>query len=249
MYALENFTIEKDTPIPLYFQLKKALLDHIASGRLKEGEMLPTENEICDYLEVSRSTVRQAMSELVAEGYLVRKKGKGTFVSHPKIAARFLQKLETFAEEMRQKGLKPSTVVLTQKKIQGADQINAKLELSSDEPLIMLSRVRYADDVPMVYLDTYIPYSLYPAMLEVDFKEISLYDALENLYNLRISHVVREIEAVNATRREAELLEIEGGRALCLVKTIGYSEKGQPTEFSIARYRGDRTKFSVELYR
>lgn len=249
MSQLSLYTVDKDTPIPLYFQLKKSIQDMITDGVLKVGDMLPTENEICEHLNVSRSTVRQAMSELVAEGQLTRQKGKGTFVSRPKINAGFLQKLETFAHEMQQKGLTPSTKVLGVKKIPAIDHINTRLNLSKDEPLIMLSRLRYANDEPVVYLDTYIPYGPYPQMLEQDYTTISFYDCMEQRYGARVSRVVREIEAVNANRREAELLEIDSGKAVCLVKTVGYTDAGEPVEYSVARYRGDRNKFSVELYR
>ena len=249
MIGFERFAVDKETPIPLYYQLKLRVQGLIDSGALKEGDMLPPENDLCVHLGVSRPTVRQALSELVSEGWLTRQKGKGTFVSHPKIDVRFLQKLESFNNQMRQKGLTPSTKVLSLRKVPGVPRINEKLRLGPDEPLISLMRLRFGDGEPVVGVDTYIPYTRYPGMLEQDLERGSLYERLETLYNARISRVHREIEAANANRREAELLDIESGSAICLVKTTGFTDADLPVEYSVARYRGDRNKFSIELYR
>jgi len=249
MNGFEQFVVDKETPIPLYYQLKLRVQGMIDTGMLQVGDMLPPENELCAHLSVSRATVRQALSELVSEGWLTRQKGKGTFISRPKIDVRFLQKLESFNDQMRQKGLTPSTKVLSLCKAPGARRINEKLLLEPDEPLISLMRLRFGDGEPVVSVDTCIPYTLFPAMLEQDFERGSLYERLEFLYKARICRVHREIEAANANRREADLLQIESGSAICLVKTIGYTVTDQPVEYSVARYRGDRNKFSIDLYR
>lgn len=246
---LGRFAIEKDTPVPLYYQLKMLILQMIETGEITEGDMLPTENELCEHLLVSRPTVRQALSELVSEGRLTRQKGKGTFVSKPKIDVRFLQKLESFNDQMRSKGLEPSTRVLSVSHVDPVQSINSKLELAPSETLIMLSRLRFGNGEPVVYVETYVPYFPYVSLLNVDYERQSLYGQLETLYHTRVSRVVREIEAVNANRKEAELLHIEPNTAICLVKTVGYTESGTPVEYSKARYRGDLNKFSVELYR
>jgi len=180
---------------------------------------------------------------------LTRQKGKGTFVSRPKIDVRFLQKLESFNNQMRQKGLVPSTKVLSLSKVPSVQRINEKLMLGPDEPLISLMRLRYGDGEPVVSVDTFIPYARFPDMLNQDFEHGSLYERLESLYDARVCRVHREIEAANANRREAELLGIEHGSAICLVKTVGYTDADLPVEYSVARYRGDRNKFSIDLYR
>lgn len=247
--ALDLFVVEKDTPVPLYYQIKQTLLAAIQSGKLKGGDMIPTELEFCERCGVSRPTIRQALSELVSDGYLYRLKGKGTFVAVPKIDARFLNKLQSFNQEMQQKGLLPSTKVMTLEVVQGKGAINEKLSIPASQKLIYLERVRYANGVPIVYLETYLPYHPYERLMEQDFNITSLYSQLEELYHVRVSHVVREIEAVNASSREAALLEIVKNQALCLVTTVAYADQGAPLEYSVARYRGDRNKFSVELYR
>ena len=244
-----QYAVNKNTPIPLYYQLKIRISDMIENGDLSIGDMLPTENELCAYLRVSRPTVRQALSELVSEGLLMRKKGKGTFVSKPKVDVRFLQKLESFNTQMEQKGLHPFTKVLTVDVVSGNRRASEAFNLPIDAKLIHISRLRFGNDDPMVWVETYMPYDQFPMMVEQEYAQSSFYERLETLYHVRVLRVTREIEAVNANRQEAELLNIELGKALCLVKTLGFTEEGVPAEYSVARYRGDRNKFSIELYR
>lgn len=247
---LSEIKLDKNVPIPLYYQLKRQVLSMIKESRLQEGDMLPPESELCALLDVSRPTIRQAFNELVSEGYLNRYKGKGTFVSKPKVEERFLSKLESFNNEMRAKNMTPHTVVLSLEKITGPHEAGERLRLPLDAPLIYLSRVRSADNIPLVYVETYLPYNQYPQLMNVDFNEKSLYDSLESLCHVRVNRVCREIEAVNARKKEAELLKIAANKAVSLVKTVAYSENSPlPVEFSVARYRGDLNKFSVDIYR
>lgn len=246
----QEIKLDKNVPIPLYYQLKEQVLAMIKNSSLKDGDMLPSESELCGLLDVSRPTIRQAFSELVAEGYLSRYKGKGTFVSQSKIEERFFSNLESFNKEMLSKGMTPRTKVLALSKISGPHEANEKLRLPLDAPLIYLGRLRFADDIPLVYVETFLSYENYPKLLEVDFEDRSLYDSFEKLYNIHIAKVRREIEAVNARRKEADLLKIAANKALILVKTLGYSNDSQiPVEFSIARYRGDVNKFSLDIFR
>jgi GntR family transcriptional regulator len=246
--GLSSIRLEKNVPIPLYYQLKKQLLTLIDGAVLQEGDMLPPENEFCNLLHVSRPTVRQAFSELVAEGFLNRYKGKGTFVSKHKLEERFLSKLETFDNEMISKGLIPQTKIIALKKITDPHEANGKLGIPLGAPLIYLSRVRLADKVPLVYVETFLPYEQYSKLMDVDFKVNSLYQSLEKIYSIRVNRVRREIEAINAHQKEAELLQITKNKALILVKTVASSDDASlPVEYSIARYRGDRNKFSVEI--
>jgi GntR family transcriptional regulator len=246
--GLEIIKLNKNVPIPLYYQLKKQVLALVDKGVLKEGDMLPPENELCDLLHISRPTIRQAFSELVAEGFLNRYKGKGTFISKRKVEERFLSKLETFDKEMISKGLTPQTKVIALKKLAGPHEANTKLDLPLDAPFIYLSRVRLADKVPLVYVETFLPYEPYAKLMEMDFSSKSLYQSLEKLFHVRVNRVRREIEAVNAHQKEAELLQIAKNKALILVKTVAYSDESpSPVEFSIARYRGDQNKFSVDI--
>jgi len=246
--CISSISLDKSIPIPLYYQLKKQLLSLIKDSKLVEGELLPPENDLCEILNVSRPTIRQAFSELVNEGYLTRHKGKGTFVSRPKVEDRFFSKLQTFQEEMAERGLSPSTLVVTLKKIKGPHEANEKLSIPLSEPLLYLSRVRSVNATPLVYVETFLPYRTFEKLMAIDFSTNSLYDSIEKIYRMRVNKVRREFMAVNAHQREAELLGIAAKKAINLVKTVAFSDNS-PVEFSIARYRGDVNLFSVELFR
>jgi GntR family transcriptional regulator len=245
-----SIKLDKNVPIPLYYQLKRQILSLIENSIIKEGDMLPPENELCEQLEVSRPTIRQALMELVSDGYLDRYKGRGTFVSKPKVDDRFFSKLESFNNEMRSKGLTPHTKVLIKQEIKGPHEANERLQIPLDAPIIYLSRLRSVDKVPLVYVETFLSFEKYDKVMDVDLSVNSLYDSLEEIYHVRVSRVRREIEAINAPRQDAELLEIAKNKAVSLVKTVSFSENSpDPIEFSIARYRGDLNKFSVDVYR
>jgi GntR family transcriptional regulator len=248
--AYTSIKLDKSVPIPLYYQIKKQVLSLIENSVIKEGDMLPPENDLCELLKVSRPTIRQAFIELVNEGYLTRHKGRGTFISKPKVDDRFFSKLESFNTEMLSKGLTPHTRVIAVKKIEGPHEANGRLYIPPDAPILYLSRLRSVDKVPLVYVETFLSFEKYGKIMDVDLSVNSLYDSLEKIYRVRVTKVRREIEAINAPRREAELLQIAKNRAISLVKTVSYTDNSpDPIEFSIARYRGDLNKFSVDVYR
>jgi GntR family transcriptional regulator len=149
---------------------------------------------------------------------------------------------------MRSKGLNPSTTLLKLERISGPCEANERLDIPLDASLIYLSRLRFADGVPLVYVETFLPFERCAAIMGVDLSESSLYDSLERLCGVRINRAHRQIESVNAKKADAELLRIAANKAVSLVKTVAYSDD-TPVEFSVARYRGDLNKFSVVTYR
>lgn len=245
---LDNFLkVDKGIPVPLYYQIKQGILQAIQEGALKVEDMIPTEEELCEICGISRPTIRQALGELVTEGYLYRLKGKGTFVSKTKIDAKFLNKLQGFNQEMFEKGLKPSTKVINFFRVPGREDINAKMKLEATEPLFYLERIRYADDEPLVYVETYFPYRQFQMLTNVDFVQSSLYQSMRDLAQVEVTRVQRVLEAVNAEKRDEDLLGIPKGKAMIRVQTVGFTKEGRAVEYSVARYRGDRNSFSIEL--
>jgi GntR family transcriptional regulator len=245
---LSNKSINKNTPIPLYYQLKQIILDEIKNGNLQPEDPIPTEKELSEIFEISRTTIRQAITELVNDGYLYRVKSKGTFVSKPKISQDFIRKLETFNEQIRRIGLTPSTKLLELTVIKAEEEIASILELSLDEKVIKLVRLRFADDEPIVIVETYLPYNVCFPVLQHNMGKESLYEVLSKNPESRVYRVLRTVEAIVAGQYESKLLQIKKGYPIQLFKTIGYNQKGKPIEYSIARYRGDRNKFEVEIY-
>lgn len=250
--ATLDYTLHKDIPVPLYYQLKLQMLADIREGRLQVGDMLPPECDLCAQLGVSRPTVRQAMSELVAEGHLTRCKGKGTFVAAPSVRpvdARFFSGLQSFNEEMLQKGLVPSTQVLNVEVVPGRPDIVQHLRLSGEDTrLIHLSRLRCANDQPLVVVETWLSYERFRGMETEDLVNHSMYALMEEKHGVRVDRCTRQFEAASVSLDDAKLLGMEAGRAVCRVYTLAFC-RDEPVEYSVARYRGDRNIFTVELFR
>jgi len=241
--------IDKNTPIPLYFQLKQIILKMIEAGELAPEDSIPTEFELVSMFELSRTTVRQAIIELVQDGYLYRVKGKGTFVSKPKISQDFMQKLESFEDQMKRIGVTPSTKVKNLKVLNGNTvhhSILDGLNLKEEDQVIYLERLRFANDQPIVIVKTYLP-MICLNILTTNMEEVGLYSTLSASANTKIVEVERQVEAILSEPYESELLEIPKHSAVQLTTTVGFNAYHAPIEYSIAHYRGDKNKFTVKL--
>ncbi len=169
---LESNRIQKDIPIPLYYQLKELILSEIKNGNYPGGSMIPTESEICSFFHISRTTVRQAITELVQEGHLYRVKSKGTFVAIKPINQDFIQKLESFDEQIRRSGSIPSTEILELSRRTADNKVAEKLNLTEGDPVIYLYRKRFADKRPIVLVETFLPYDKCSFLLTQDLNRL-----------------------------------------------------------------------------
>ncbi|MFB0537640.1 MAG: GntR family transcriptional regulator [Anaerolineae bacterium] len=241
--------IQKDSPLPLYFQLKELLRHEIESGRWQPGHRIPSEAELCQAFDISRSVVRQALRELEYQGLLYREQGKGTFVSQPKISESLMQDLSGFYEDMVAKGLTPVTKVLRQE-VQPADKKTANyLQIKPDDKVIVIERLRSVGSEPITLVTTYLPYDICPDLIDEDLGSQSLYALLEKKHGFELSHGRRTIEAVAANQYEAQLLGVEEGAPLVLLDSVSYLRDGRPIEYFHAVHRGDRSRFEVEVVR
>ncbi len=237
-------TLNKNIPIPLYYQLKEILLDEIQHA--EQGRPFTTELELCEHFDISRPTVRQAIHELVVEGYLQRIKGKGTFITQPKIKQDFLIVLKSFTEEMKEKGLVPTTKVLGLEKTGCDEKVSTALAIPVGAEVAKLTRLRFANDIPIVLVVTFLPFAKCSDILSQDFENDSLYRILEEVYGYTIERATRILEARSALE-EAELLGIKKGDPIQFIQTIAYLNTGIPIEYSLAKYRADKSEFTFEL--
>ena len=241
-----NGIIKRDSPIPLYYQLKEIILSEITSNRLIAKECLPTENEFMEAYQVSRATVRQAMGELVNENYLKRQKGKGTFVSKPKITQKSINRVVSYQEQMKKIGKKATTKVVSCEVVKPSIAVCEALNISKEEKVIRLVRIRFVDLEPIVVAKTYMPYQFCSFVLEHNMENESLYEVLSTYQQTRIIQAKRTIEAVLANASAANMLDIERGDALQVIKTTASNAEDTIIEYTIAKYRGDRNLFIVE---
>jgi GntR family transcriptional regulator len=242
-------SIDRASPVPYYHQLKVYILGEIESGNWLPGGKLPSEAEFCERFGVSRTVVRQAIKELENQGRLTTEKGRGTFIARPKIVEGFVQRLSGFYEDMAGRGFRVTTRVVRQELIGASRAVAEALKIAEGAPVVALSRLRRLDGEPSVYVSTYVPREICPALLHADLENKSLYAFLERECGLQIHKGRRYIGVSLANEEEASLLEVEAGSPLIELDSVSYLKDGRPLEYFHALHRGDRTRFEVELLR
>jgi len=241
--------IHHGSPVPYYYQLSSFIEAKIKAKEWQPDQLLPSEQELCGQLGVSRTVVRQAMAELESKGLINKQSGKRTRVAFPKYEGGLMHNLRGFFEDSIAKGQKPHTKVLDLKMIAATAEIAEALQVKEGESVVMLDRLRFLDGEPEVVVVTYLPARMCPSVVEEDFSSQSLYQLLERKYGLRITQGHRTIEAISLDSAEAKLLRVKPGSPALLLKSIGLLEDGTPLEYFVAKHRGDRSKFDVRLVR
>lgn len=242
-------TINKNSPIPYYYQLAEYLKSQILTGELQPGNQLASERDLSEDLGISRMTVRQAIGTLIDQGLLVTQKGVGTFVAEPKLNHDMLQ-LRGFTEEMRQYGKqKISSKILEINPVAAPASVAKSLLLESNQQAIKIVRLRLYDYKPLLLESIYVPERLCPGLENLDLRSTSLYKVLEDEYGLHYTYAEQMLESTTANEYESSLLGIAPGTAMILVEGITYMENGQPLEYFKSVYRGDRFRFKLKSQR
>lgn len=240
--------LDRQSVVPLYYQIQQRLIEQIRSGELKPGDLLPSEQEISARVSVSRMTARQALKSLCSRGLAYSQRGKGTFVSWMKLEKNFRQLL-SFSEEMKDRGSQPQSKVLAFKHIYPDGEVAEALRLDPAEEVILLRRVRIADSAPLCIETTHLPARLCPDLLRSFEPQGSLYRTLAERYGLQI-HMADEVaEASVATTAEAKLLRVRVKSPVFRFTRTACLHSGQPVEFVKSTYRGDRCKVVSRLVR
>ena len=240
--------LKKDVPIPLYFQLKRRIERKIKKGELTAGDLLPSERVLARKYDVSRPTIRQALNELVNEGLLFKEKGKGTFVSKPKIDYGFIQKLTTFYEDMENKGYQLKTSIRKKELKKPTRRVAKKLDIECDHKIIFLDRLRYINNEPIVRVFNFLPYKNCPELLDIDLKNKSLYKIMDKKFGIRYFRAEISLFPTVAEKYDADLLGVKEGAPIHLMENITYDQNDEPMDYFESRFRGDKGKVMVTLF-
>lgn len=232
----------------LYDQIKDDLLSKIKDGTYPEGQTIPSELELAEIYGVSRPTIRQALQILVSDGYLEKRRRRGTVVAKPKVSQSFTMSISSFEDAMRLAGRLPKTKVLVFKRERANAEVEKRLELTRGQDVFKLVRLRYADDLPNVFVESYIPCALYPGLDSFDFNESSLYAAMDACGN-PVMTARRRLEVIKADGAAAALLDVEAGDPLLLFHTVARDASGTAVEYSVATYRGESNSFELNVSR
>ncbi|MCP8617814.1 GntR family transcriptional regulator [Salirhabdus salicampi] len=239
--------IDKASPVPIYHQLEEYIKSQLDNGTFKPGDALPSEREFAERFNISRMTVRQAINNLVNEQMLYRIKGKGTFVMEEKFE-QSLKGLTSFTEDMRDRGMEASSVLLSFQVVPATDKIASRLNIQQYAPVYEIKRIRLANEIPMALERTYMSANKVQGLTEEIVKN-SLYEYVETQLKLNISKGTQVIEAAIANDEEMEHLQVSDHAPILLMERTSSLEDDTVLEVVISSYRGDRYKFMIDLQR
>ena len=236
--------LKQDAITPLYVQLMEELETSIRNGVYKPGDKIMTEAEMAKEYGVSLITVRKAVGSLMEKGLVMRKQGKGTFVTKPKYS-RNMKKLQSFTEMCEQIGVKPGAQVLENRLIMADKKVADRLGIEPGSNVVYISRLRLADGEPVQVEKSYFPLK-YAFLLEEDLNNGSMFECLKEKAGAKVASSEKMIELCRATAEEAALMDVKKGDYLLFVKSTAYDENGEPMYAGIQLINGDR--FSLYVY-
>jgi DNA-binding GntR family transcriptional regulator len=236
--------LDRNSPIPLYFQIAENLRQAITDGTLKPGDRLDNELELTERLGVSRPTVRQAVQRLVDQGLVVRRRGLGTVVVAPRILRSVA--LTSLYDDLKAAGRQPVTQVLSVAQLEADDELAAALLLPAGAPVLSVERLRLADASPLALMHNFLPAGLLRSDPQVALAKTGLYELLRS-EGVQLQAGEQSIGARKATAHEARLLDAPRGATVLTMTRTTFNQTGQPVEYGTHAYLADRYSFRMTL--
>ena len=246
---ITTIKIDRTNPLPLYAQLKYAIVERIEAGELQPGVQLPSEEELTAQTGLSRFTVRQALDELAQEGRVQRVHGKGTFVTARKISLSVAYKLVGFSEDMAEKGYRVQSQVIENRLVPAPQEAAGALGIVPGTPAVLLRRLRLVDGQPFMVDTIHLRSDLCPGFEALDMTDRSLFRELDARYGLKIVRARRTLSIVVAEPWAAELLGLRECSPVHLLTDLAYVQTGEAVEYAQTLVHGERSEFSFELVR
>jgi GntR family transcriptional regulator len=225
---------------------KGAQLREILEGlvtQLAPGSALPSERDLAERYGVARMTVRGEIDRLTADGLTYRLQGRGTFVSEPRVAQ--AMSFSSFSEDMRARGLEPSSRVVGQEQVEAGEFLSSRLQLAPGAPVIRVDRLRLADGDPLAVEQASIPLERFPEAAEANFAQVSLFELLQDHWGARLADADQRVLAVGIDGDEAEHLGVSEGHPGLRFQTLARDDDGVPVYYAVSLFRGD--KYEIDL--
>lgn len=243
--------INKYSNVPLYSQLKNLIINKIESGEYREESQIPSEQEFCEQYDISRPTVRQAISELTSNGYLYKEKGKGTFVAKTKskIDIKSYTGFTDSILDSQEPGQRNivSSEIISGERVKELETIFSSLGTQGQQAgYAELKYVVKQKNEILSYNTSYIPLSLFPGIIEDIKVNKPSYDILRGKYPLLPVKTKSSVEIVYTSQEDAQFLHVQAGNALIRIENVLYSKSGQVVEYIVAKYRADKCKLIFE---
>lgn len=244
---MADIKLEHDASIPLYHQIREILVSRISAGEWESGDLIPTEVKLMEEFDVSRTTIRQAISIMVQEGLLEKRQGRGTTVKSLKLTGS-LGRLTGFAEEIMERGYVPKSRLLKAEYRKDLFVEKKKLNIDDDDEILSIYRLRFIDDEPIAIEKTSWPKEIGEILLQHDLNGAKYYQILEE-NKIYLKNANETITAINATSYEAELLGVSSGTALLQMQRLSYGVNDEPIEYTVTKFRSDLYQYKVDLHR
>jgi GntR family transcriptional regulator len=242
--------VDKTSAVPYYHQIKEAVRALIAQGRLKAGDMLPTEVSLSEQLGISRLVVHRALRELVTEGLLIRQRAKGTFVAPPaRRSYTVVGPLFGMTESLASDGLGPQNRILVQEVVAADGLQQGELALPDGARVVHLCSLRLINGLPLAIEDMLLPADRFPALAELNMNNQSIYATLERLYDAHPQEALDLVSAGAATQDEARLLGIVKGAPVMRLQRTSTDRHGLRVEFSRVVFHAERYQFVARMQR
>ena len=225
-------------------QIVETLTSQMEQNRLKPYDRLPSEKELCEQWQASRSTIRKAMDQLTERGRIFRVPGKGSFVAFPKISHQTSQIL-SFSEKMKAQGLTVETRVIQKEVIKPNEEITTALKLAPDDRTLKIQRLRIVKGEPLALQTSFIPLNISERLLDEDLESKSLNYLIQEQGGIRLSRSDIWIEAPIISRREEQLLGNPRVPLFLAVVGVTFDQNGNPVRFSRGVFRGDRVRLKI----
>jgi GntR family transcriptional regulator len=230
---------------PYYLQLKEMLIEEIESGKLKNGDKIPSERDLAAEFNVSRMTARNAINHLEREGYVERKVGMGTFVSTRKYKWNFIT-VNSLTKSMQEKGLKPTTKLLHMEQEEADEFLAATLQLQLGENVLSIRRLRLVDDVPIAIELTKIPYKFCEGIEQYMGDDVSLYHVLTEYYDITPVKQRQIMRISLSDYSQSKLLKIKDDSPCLLIRGTTTDPSDKVIEYVQTLARGDLVEFYSE---
>jgi len=239
--------LKNDSVIPLYQQVADDIRHRIETSEYTAGQMIPSETKLCEIYQVSRITVRNAISKLVEEEILVKRHGKGTFVQNTKIDSELLS-FAGFTTTWQKRNIKTYNRILAARKTEATKKVASRLNIEEGGPVVYLKRLRYANGHAVLLEHVYLDYEKYAFLLDTDLDNKSLYAVMAEKTGLnpeRSCSSLTTLEAADATTDEQALLELNDRNAVLVMEETVIKDSGEVVHFTKQILSGSFFKFSM----
>ena len=241
-----ELTVDSASHVPLYIQIYEQMRILIETGKLKAGDQLPTESALRDQLGVSRMTVRQALSELVKDGMIVRKRAKGSFVAKSRREVPLVRDvLRSFTEEAANYGRRLETQILAQEIVPAEGRVAQELQVASGTKVVMVRRLRVLDNERIAVETSHLIHGRFPLLATLNLTNVSMYRTLKERYGVSPWESVDSYAAGPPTAAECKVLGLEPDSAVWHCLRTSFDRDGGVIEYTESAFRLDRFRFTT----